>query len=72
MICRVSSVHGTFGMSSSGHDSGSSPWSPTLGTFQPAATTTMEMTRIAISGAGTTVVTRGKNTMMRMPAATSG
>ena len=42
-----------------------------VGHLQPAATTTMEMTRIAMSGAGTTVVRR-KNTMIRMPAATSG
>ena len=72
MIWRVSSVSGTSGRSNDGNDVGSSPWPATSGTFQPTASTTTVIATIAISGAGTTVVRRGKPTMITMPTATSG
>jgi hypothetical protein len=59
MIRSVSSENGTAGMPSTGSALGSSPSSPTVGTAIPAATQTTVRTTIAISGAGTAVVTRG-------------
>ena len=72
MICRVSRVSGTSGMNSVGRESGSSPWSPTVGTRQPNPTAAAVSTTIATSGAGTAVVSRGSNARISRLAASIG
>src|SRR5690606_18933527 len=71
-ICRVSSVHGTSGISRDGNELGSSPSSPTVGTLMPVSTTAPVSSTIATSGAGTALVSFGHPTMTAMPTATSG
>ena len=72
MICSVSRFRGTLGMNRDGNDSGSSPWSETLGSFHPLTSTAPVSSTIAIRGAGTTVVRRGTRTMIAKPASTRG
>ncbi|MNW60780.1 hypothetical protein D3C74_387970 [compost metagenome] len=72
MVRSVSRVQGTSGQKSEGNESGSAPWSPTVGTCAPDRTTAAVRATIATSGAGTTVVHRGSPTMIAIPAATSG
>jgi hypothetical protein len=59
MIVRVSSEKGTAGMPRVGRASGSLPSSPTVGTPMPPTTHTVVSSTIAISGAGTALVTLG-------------
>ncbi len=68
----VSRVNGTSGRPGTGSAEGSSPLSPTVGTAIPAATVITVRTTIDTRGAGTTVVTFGKNTISASPAAISG
>ncbi len=72
MIWSVSKVSGTLGMSSSGREVGSSPWSETSGRSHPAAQTRVVITTIATRGAGTIVVRRGSPIMMTRPSPTIG
>ena len=70
-MLKVSMVSGTFGINSSGSDSGSSPSSPTRGT-EIAITKTIALTStIATSGAGITLVKRGMTIITTNPIATS-
>ncbi len=72
-ICSVSVVSGTSGgIIHVGNPPGSSPWSATSGTSRPNSTTIPVSTTMAISAAGTAVVSFGMNTIIAMPAATSG
>ncbi len=72
MIRSVSQVRATSGKNSVGRLSGSAPWSPTVGTRRPSATTATVIRMIATSGAGTTRLARGRRTMIAIPTATSG
>ena len=72
MICSVSSVNGTFGINRPGRLSGSAPSSPTVGTFTCNSTATPVSSTIATSGAGTALVSRGRNTITTIPTATIG
>ena len=72
MICRVSNVHGTFGINRDGKVSGILPMSETVGTVKPAAMTKPVSTIIVTSGAGITLVSLGKKIMITTPKPTSG
>ncbi len=71
-VVSVSTVNGTSGSPGTGSDDGSSPLSPTVGTAIPAATVITVRITMDTSGAGTTVVSFGKNTIIARPAAISG
>ena len=72
MSVSVSSVSGTSGKTKPGRLVGSSPWSATSGMSQRKTTTSTVMTRIVMSGAGTTSVSLGHRSMMTTPSATRG
>ena len=65
-------VNGTSGRPGTGREDGSAPLSPTVGTAIPAATVITVRMTMETSGAGTTVVILGKNTISASPAAISG
>ena len=72
MTVRVWRLNGTSGRPGTGSEEGSLPLSPTVGTAMPAATVMTVRITMDTSGAGTALVSRGKNTMSARPAATSG
>ena len=72
MIDRVCRFSGTWGRTSVGRLVGSSPSSPTLGMCTFSARTAAVRITMAISGAGITVVSFGKNTMISRPTADEG
>src|SRR5690606_9823149 len=59
----VSTVNGTSGRPGTGRKDGSTPRSPTVGTASPAPSVIAVSTAMDTSGAGTTRVIRGKNTI---------
>ncbi len=71
-VVRVSSVNGTSGRPGVGSEDGRAPWSPTVGTAIPAVTVTTVRTTMETSGAGTTLVIFGKNTIRASPPTISG
>ena len=72
MMRSVSKVNGTAGIPRIGKPPGSSPWSPTVGTFHPNETAAMVRSTTATRGAGTAVVNRGRTSMITMPTTTIG
>ena len=72
MIVRVFQFRGTSGSSRFGRLDGRRPSSPTVGTWMPDMTTTAVSSTIAIRGAGTALVNRGRSTMIAMPTAAIG
>ena len=72
ITCSVSQVYGTSGMRNAGSELGSSPLSPTVGTWAFTTTATRVTTMIPTSGAGTAVVRRGKRKMTASPSAVRG
>ena len=72
MIWRVSRLKGTSGTNQVGRLSGSLPSSPTSGTSTAAMMVNAVRATMAISGAGTTLVMRGRPTMAAMPTAIIG
>lgn len=64
---RVSRVKGTSGRPGTGREEGSAPLSPTVGTAMPAATVIAVRIAMDTSGAGTTLLIFGKNTIRASP-----